>query len=446
MTSNPPSPIILPPEITGHATVDPLRMAFSGKTSAHVSRKSEPVAKEKVHSVWQQRLNRAPANEKRMAYFHIPFCKTHCSYCGFFQNTSKANMIDKYVDYLVREIELTADVPWVQEQPFHAVYFGGGTPTDLSPEHIRRLGKVIHKHLPLANDCELTFESRFTGLDDEKIEACLEAGFNRFSLGVQTFNSRIRRKMSRIDPQEVMLERLEKLASHNQAAVVVDLIYGLPWQTLDDYKKDLDILLSSAVHGADLYQLIVQGATRMALSIEKGTMPAAASTALKADMFQLGIETLEAAHWKRLSVSHWTRDNRERNIYNHSVKAGASILPFGSGGGGNIEGYGTMVHRSLEPYFAMIDAGRKPLMGLSQPSSHHPLTKALGEGFDLGWFDLDTIQQRSGVDLAQHAAPVFDAWEANGLITQEAHFIDLTLAGQFWNVTMHQALNQLLSQ
>ena len=207
--------------------------------------------------------------DKRAAYFHIPFCRTKCSYCGFFQNTTKEAMVEKYVGYLVREIEMTAQLPNVQSAPIQAVYFGGGTPTDLTAEQIRRLGKVIRENLPLANDCEITFESRFNGLTDEKIDACVDAGFNRFSLGVQTFNGEIRRKMSRIDTEEVISERLQKLMSTGQIAVVIDLIYGLPYQTMDDWLKDLDKLIESGIDGADLYQLILMGGTRMAASIEK---------------------------------------------------------------------------------------------------------------------------------------------------------------------------------
>ncbi|GAA4648990.1 heme anaerobic degradation radical SAM methyltransferase ChuW/HutW [Kistimonas scapharcae] len=430
----------LSPEMTGYSTPDPLRLAFSGKTSAHVNNRPKPLTPEQQVTTWQRLIAEPGETGKRLAYFHIPFCRTHCSYCGFFQNASKPGLIEQYVDALIREIEITATSPRIQASPIHAVYFGGGTPTDLTPEQITRLGDAIRQHLPLSNDCEMTFESRFSGLTDEKTTACMEAGFNRFSLGAQTFNTQIRRKMSRIDPREVLLERLDHLVSLDQASVVIDLLFGLPYQTLDTWAEDLYTLINSGVHGADLYQLVLHGSSRMAKSIEKGSMPEPAGNAMKADMFLTGLDILGRHHFNRVSVSHWARDTRERNIYNHCVKAGAEIVPFGSGAGGNIGGHGIMMHRSLEPYFGMIAAGRKPIMAMNAPKPMRQLHNVIGGGFDLGWLDLNHIQRTTGYDVATHCAPLFDAWVNNGLAEYKGDFLELTLAGQFWNINMNQGL------
>ncbi|WP_211825476.1 heme anaerobic degradation radical SAM methyltransferase ChuW/HutW [Kistimonas asteriae] len=436
MSTHPP----LSPEMTGYSTPDPLRMAFSGKTSAHVNNRPQPLTPEQQVATWQRLMADPGEPGKRLAYFHIPFCRTHCSYCGFFQNASKPGLIEQYVDALIREIEITAASPRTQARPIHAVYFGGGTPTDLTPEQITRLGDAIRQHLPLSNDCEMTFESRFSGLSDDKMAACMSAGFNRFSLGAQTFDTFIRRKMSRIDAREVLLERLDQLVSLDQAAVVIDLLFGLPYQTLDTWEEDLHTLINSDIHGADLYQLVLHGTSRMAKSIEKGAMPEPADNAMKATMFLTGLDILSQHNFRRLSVSHWARDGRERNIYNHSVKAGAEIIPFGSGAGGNIAGHGIMMHRSLEPYFGMIAAGRKPIMAMTAPKPMRQLHNVIGGGFDLGWLDMKRIQRTIGYDVATHCAPLFDAWVNNGLAEYKGDFLELTLAGQFWNINMNQGL------
>ncbi|WP_422467199.1 radical SAM protein [Endozoicomonas sp. ALC013] len=204
----------LGPELTGISSPDPLKFAFTGKKSAHTHSGSIPVPAGQTQAMYRQLMD-SPANpqlltdSKRLAYIHIPFCRTHCSYCGFFQNTTKKDEIARYVDYLEREIRLSAQDAWTQGGLFHGVYFGGGTPTDLTPEQIIRLGNAVCESLPLANDVEMTFEGRFHGFDNDKIAACLESGFNRFSLGAQSFNTTIRRRMSRIDSGEFLLERLD---------------------------------------------------------------------------------------------------------------------------------------------------------------------------------------------------------------------------------------------
>ena len=436
-------PVTLTEAMTGRSVPDPLRHAFELKTSAHSRGAGTPLPPPMWQTAWNS-LMAEPAREgKRAAYFHIPFCRTHCSYCGFFQNTTKTDMVEKYVDYLIRDIEMTAQLPNVQSAPIHAVYFGGGTPTDLTADQIRRLGKAIQEKLPLGNDCEMTFESRFNGLTDDKIDACVEVGFNRFSLGVQTFDGQIRRKMSRIDTQDFLMDRLQKLMSTNQIAVVVDLIYGLPYQTMDDWIADLETLVESGIDGADLYQLILMGNTRMAQSIQKGSMPEPAGTPQKADMFQAGIDYLSKRHYTRLSVSHWGRTSRERNIYNHLSKSGCDVIPFGSGAGGNISGHSMMLHRKLDDYFAAIDAGEKPVMGVVAPNKLYKAFGAAGAAFDLGYLNLPEMD-KSGFEFSKLCQPLFDQWIENGLAEVNGNFLDLTLAGQFWAVNMNTGLQQYM--
>ena len=443
----------LSPELTGIASPDPLKFAFASKKSAHTSSGSQPVPANQAQSVFkelmslpQTPLEQQPTSGKRLAYIHIPFCRTHCSYCGFFQNTSKKEEIARYVDYLEKEIRMAANDNWTQSGIFHGVYFGGGTPTDLTPEQITRLGHAIRESLPLANDVEMTFEGRFHGFDNDKVAACLDAGFNRFSLGAQSFNSELRRRMSRIDTGEFLLERLDYFNSLNNAAVVVDLMFGLPGQTLADWEKDLHTFLQSGAHGVDLYQLILLGKSRMMQSIQKGSMPEPASSPERAEMFQLGIETLTRHKVNRLSVSHWGRDPRERNIYNHNVKAGAEILPFGSGAGGNFAGHSIMLQRTLTGYYQALDAGQKPIMMMTRSTEHKPLTSMIGAGFDRGWLALEQLDTAAQTSLSNHCQPLFKAWQNNGLITRNHGILELTLAGQFWNVTLHQALLNYLKQ
>ena len=448
-----PSTIDLSPDLTGISSPDPLKFAFAAKKSAHTSSGSIPVPADRSQEVFKELMalpgssvEQTPVTGKRLAYIHTPFCRTHCSYCGFFQNTTKKNEVARYVDYLEKEIRMAADDAWAQSGLFQGVYFGGGTPTDLTPEQIARLGNAVRESLPLANDVEMTFEGRFHGFDNDKVAACLDSGFNRFSLGAQSFNSELRRRMSRIDTGEFLLERLDYFNSLNNAAVVVDLMFGLPGQSLADWEKDLHTFLQSGAHGVDLYQLILLGKSRMVQSIQKGSMPEPASSPERAEMFRLGVETLTKHKVGRLSVSHWGRDPRERNIYNHNVKAGAEILPFGSGAGGNFAGHSAMLQRTLEGYYKALDANEKPIMMMSKSTADKRLHGVLGGGFDRGYLELNQLDTVAQNDLSKHCMPLFNAWQGNGLASIDNGILDLTLAGQFWNVTMHQAMINYLEQ
>ena len=113
------------------------------------------------------------------------------------------------------------------------------------------------RYLPLANDCEITYEGRLSGFGTDKMEAALAGGANRFSLGVQSFDTKIRQAVGRRSDKETLIRQLEKLMSYDQAAVVIDLIYGFPFQTLETWKEDLRIGRELNLDGIDCYQLRV---------------------------------------------------------------------------------------------------------------------------------------------------------------------------------------------
>lgn len=156
-----------------------------------------PVAKEQLAQTWQEMINQTASPRKRLVYLHIPFCATHCTFCGFYQNRFNEDACAHYTDALIREIEMEADSVLHQSAPIHAVYFGGGMPSALSAHDLARIITTLREKLPLAPDCEITIEGRVLNFDAERIDACLDAGANRFSIGIQSFNSKIRKKMAR---------------------------------------------------------------------------------------------------------------------------------------------------------------------------------------------------------------------------------------------------------
>ena len=123
-------------------------------------------------------------------------------------------------------------------------------PSDLSPNDTERILKQLHSSYNLANDCEITMEGRIAGFRDDTVKACLDNGVNRFSIGVQTFNTKLRKMVGRTSEQKEVIDFLNKLTSFNQASVVIDLLYGLPGQTMDDWVEDQRIVLEeTAISG-----------------------------------------------------------------------------------------------------------------------------------------------------------------------------------------------------
>ncbi|RBM48621.1 heme anaerobic degradation radical SAM methyltransferase ChuW/HutW [Vibrio tarriae] len=431
--------------VLGANTSDPLRFAFQNKHSAHAGGIAMPVPSHEQAKVWQQLTQQTSQRQQvRCLYIHIPFCRVRCTFCNFFQNAASRQLVDAYFAALLEEIKQKAALPWTQTGVFHAVYIGGGTPTELSPEQIRQLGNAIRDSFPLTPDCEITLEGRIHRFSDEMFEHALEGGFNRFSFGVQSFNTQVRRRAKRLDDREVVMERIASLAATQQAPIVIDLLYGLPYQTAQVFEQDLQDFMLTGAQGIDLYQLMVGGTAPMLNLVEKGKLPPPASTPDKATLYQIGVEFMAKHHLRPLSVNHWTRDNRERSLYNSLAKTYAEVLPIGCGAGGNIGGYSLMQHRQLDAYLEAMKNGQPLVAMMARQHEYEPLFAALKAGFDSGVIAkqrLPTFYHHQAFDWLM---PLFLRWQELGLVEIEQEYLTLTTAGRFWSVSLAQACIQVL--
>ncbi len=245
--------------------------AFAKKSAVHAGLMDRFAPAEQTQNVLKEVLMQE-RNNKTAAYIHVPFCETHCLYCGFYNQPYRKEQSKIYTDALIKEIKLWENTPAVTSAPVNALYFGGGTPTALEIEDISRILKEVRKVLPLANDCEITMEGRISNMTKEKVEAYLEGGVNRFSLGVQSFNTDLRRSMGRRSDREAIVNAINLIKSYNQAAVVLDLIYGFPNQTMDIWVDDIKMAQSMEIDGFDCYQLNVFPNTPLGKRIADGSM------------------------------------------------------------------------------------------------------------------------------------------------------------------------------
>lgn len=139
---------------------NPLKNAFRGKATVHPHIPGQTYFGDEAISVIKNQYEKRRTGTS-LAYIHVPFCETRCLYCLFYQNPLRAESSAHYTDHLIRELQLWNELPAQQTDPIHAVYFGGGMPTALEPNDLFRLISAVRKYLPLANDCEITFDSLF---------------------------------------------------------------------------------------------------------------------------------------------------------------------------------------------------------------------------------------------------------------------------------------------
>lgn len=424
----------------GKCAGNPLQDAFDKKRVVHPNVQGRPLGEEDRQIAWQNTMHaRLLKVEKRTAYIHIPFCSHICLYCGFFQNYSNEERETLYVDCLIKELSMSANDRYLKDGLIHAVFIGGGTPSALSPYNVTRVLQAIKMYLPLANDCEITLEARVHDLVKEKMDAWFAGGINRVSVGIQSFLTNLRKSMGRLDDYETIVSRLKELAKYEQASIIIDLIYGLPGQTVENLLFDLQTADSLPIDGMDLYQLNLFDVSPLKKAIDAGNLPPAATTAEQAQMFAIANAWLRERAYKRLSNCHWAKGIRERNMYNLLTKSGAEVFAFGSGAGGNIGEYSIFLERGLKKYMDLIHVGKKPLMFMAKKSAKQELHNDMLKQLECGYFNLEFLAAKYG-DCIRELDYLLNVWEKNGLVKKGQVLSRLTEAGQFWHINIAQSL------
>ncbi|POT58336.1 heme anaerobic degradation radical SAM methyltransferase ChuW/HutW [Citrobacter amalonaticus] len=428
------------PDLTPHFALQG-NQPFKDRRATMPWRGAIPVAKEQLSQTWQNVISQRVPPRKRLVYLHIPFCATHCTFCGFYQNRFEEDRCVRYTDALIREIEMEADSVLHQSAPVHAVYFGGGTPSALSAQDLAKIITVLKDKLPLAPDCEITIEGRVLNFDDNRIDACLDAGANRFSIGIQSFNSKIRKKMARTSDGPTARAFMQELVKRDRAAVVCDLLFGLPGQDAKLWGEDLAIARDIGLDGVDLYALNLLPNTPLGKAVENGrtTVP---SPAERRDLYLQGCDFMDAAGWRCISNSHWAHTTRERNLYNLLIKQGADCLAFGSGAGGSVNGYSWMVERNLTAWHEAIAAGKKPLMMMMRTAEPgFQWRHTLQAGVETARISLDELTPH-----AEKLAPLLSQWHQAGLTSDSSTCLRLTNEGRFWASNILQSLDELIQE
>jgi len=423
---------------------DALGNAFATRRAVMPWRDRRPLTEDDIAATWPRLLSERGSPRQRLAYLHVPFCANHCLFCGFYRNAYTAAEAAAYAERLVAEIEHEAEAAGIRHHPIEAVYLGGGTPSALSAGDLVRILNAMRKHLPLASDCEITLEGRIIHFDDDKIDACIAAGVNRISVGVQCFDTTVRRRQGRRARKEEAIRFLEGIRDRNRVALVIDLLYGLPGQTPEVWREDLRIAGDLAPDGVDLYGLNLIPGTPLQRAVASGKVHPTTLQHLGA-MYEAGAAALDTRGWRQLSNSHWARTPRERNRYNLRIKQGADCLAYGAGAGGTIGRYSYSVAGDLPTYNEGIAAGRKPIGGMSVSDDLAAARNHVTAGFEVGRLDLGGLAVPHIPDARAQFAPLLQQWQRAGLLTLEGDVAHLTILGRFWYGNLIAAFNDIIA-
>jgi len=301
-------------------------------------------------------------------YFHLPFCQTLCWFCGCTTViTTKQSSSAQYLDYLDRELAFMAK----RLNPGRKVaqlHFGGGTPTFLRPEEIRRLGQAIRSHFNYAPDIEAGVEIDPRRVVRDHISALRDAGFNRASLGVQDFNPEVQKAIHRIQTKEETQRSIEWLREDGFASLNIDLIYGLPHQTAASFEQTLNEVLALKPDRLAVFNYAHVPWLKPAQSILK-TLP---TPEVKLEILKHAIEHLTSSGYDYIGMDHFARHDDElavaqrnkslqRNFQGYSTRGKTDIYAFGMSSISQSGDAYWQNQKELPAYYGALDAGQSPI-------------------------------------------------------------------------------------
>jgi oxygen-independent coproporphyrinogen-3 oxidase len=418
---------------------------------------SYPPATKFTDAVTWEQLSEKIADNNRTprdlsVYFHIPFCETLCWFCGC--TTVITLNHDKgrdYIDYLGREVSRMAPL-LNQDRKAVQLHFGGGSPTFLRPDEIRRLGEIIHKHFTFSPDIEASVEVDPRRLTRDHLVALREIGFNRASMGVQDFNPKVQEAIHRIQPREMTQQAMDWMRELGYKSINLDLIYGLPHQTRESFNETLDIVLTMKPDRLAVFSYAHVPWIKPAQKIlEEKILPTPES---KLEVLKLVIERLTAGdQYVYIGMDHFAKPNDElavaqrnkqlqRNFQGYSTRAGSDIYAFGMSGVSQTPDVYWQNEKELPKYQAAVDAGKVPLHKAYIVSDEDQIRREtiMRTMCDLS-LDFAAMSQKLGINFEQHFAKELAAltpFEADGLVKRNADGLEVTDAGRLFirNIAM----------
>jgi len=364
-------------------------------------------------------------------YLHIPFCGHICPYCDFNTYAGQDAIIPRYVDALVREIGAFADRHG--RRSASSIFFGGGTPSLLTPDQVARIVEACAAATDLAPDAEITLEANPNAADRERFAGYRAGGVNRLSIGVQSTRRRglrsLGRNHDRGDAEAAFLAAREA----GFANISLDLIFGWPGQDLTALEADLETVLDWGGAGPEhlsLYHLIVEPGTPMANAVERGILqPTDDDTA--ADLYEGAMAFLAARGWQHYEVANWARAPRFQSQHNALYWRNGEYAGLGAGAHGRIGADRAMQHLLPATWIAAVEAGAAPVSNVD----HIDERTAMGETMMLGLRLLDegvsddAFAARHGVALDEAFGAEIAALLEIGMVVREPGRLRLSPRG-----------------
>jgi oxygen-independent coproporphyrinogen-3 oxidase len=376
-------------------------------------------------------------------YIHIPFCNTLCFYCACNKVITKdRSKSAEYVRYLIKEMAMQAKLLG-PDQVVEQLHFGGGTPTFLSDDEIRQMMAAIRQHFKLVKDGEYSIEIDPRKVSDETIALLGEEGFNRISIGVQDFDEEVQRAVNRIQSEEETLRVIHAARANGFKSVSIDLIYGLPKQTLKGFGATLDKIISANPDRLSIYNYAhMPTMFKPQRRIHEEDLPAGQ---LKLDILSMAVNKLTHAGYVYIGMDHFAKPEDElavaqrqgrlhRNFQGYSTHSDCDLVALGLSAIGKIGPTYSQNYRELEDYYGALDKDVLPIMRGMELNADDLVRRAIIQAL-MCHFELtkESINSEFQIDFDNYFATELEElreYEREGLLEMSPQKISVTPKGR----------------
>ncbi|WP_270998413.1 radical SAM family heme chaperone HemW [Listeria seeligeri] len=373
-------------------------------------------------------INEENSHNTSAVYIHIPFCEHICYYCDFNKVFLEGQPVDEYVDLLIKEMQITAANK--QMEPIDTVFVGGGTPTTLNEAQIAKLCTAIQEIFPMKEEVEFSFEANPGDLSVAKVQTMKDYGVNRISMGVQSFNNDLLKKIGRIHTVKDVYQSVENMRTVGFENVSIDLIFSLPGQTEADFRDTLNQALALDLPHYSAYSLIIEPKTIFYNLMQKGKLFLPGQDA-EANMYDLLLVEMEKHGRKQYEISNFAKEGFESK-HNITYWSNEHYYGFGAGAHGYIGNTRYSNFGPIKKYMEPLQENKLPVFQQKELT----LKEKMEEEMFLGLRKVSGVskagfQRKFGQDLDATFQNAIQKTMAKGWLENNEENVALTRNGRF---------------
>lgn len=365
----------------------------------------------------------------RGVYIHIPFCHQICNYCDFNKVFFHNQPVDEYIEAVGKEIAMAVNNMPEQFENIETIYLGGGTPTALSPNQIRRLLELIAKHLNI-DVIEFTAEANPDELTIEKLKALKNGGVNRLSLGVQSFDQQLLQKLGRTHTNDDVYKAIDNAIAVGFQNINIDLMYGLPGQSIELWEDTLEKALLLNLPHYSAYSLIVEPKTIFYIQFSKGMLHLPPEEQ-EAKMYDLLMERMEDSGLSQYEISNFAKEGFQ-SLHNKIYWDNDEYAGFGAGAHGYMNGIRYSNYGPIKKYLQSIHMGQLPILHRHQVSINEKCEEEMFLGLRKNeGVSYQQFEKKIGFSLNEKYGEIISKLMDDGLVMEEEGRVKLTRKGRF---------------